>query len=30
MQSYEPITAEQWLDWYYSSALYVLGKIVFY
>lgn len=26
MQSYDPVTAEQWLDWYYSSALSALEE----
>lgn len=29
MQSYEPVAAEQWLDWYYSSALSALEENYF-
>lgn len=29
MQSYEPVAAEQWLDWYYSSALSALKENYF-
>lgn len=29
MKSNEPISAEQWLDWYHSSAFYALEKNYF-
>ncbi len=29
MESHEPVTAEQWLDWYYMVALSILEEIDF-